>query len=141
MNFSPPTLMQHDVIIIGGAFSGASMGILIKRERPEAKVLIIERSVEFDRKVGESTSEVAACFLTQVLRQTQYMSAHHLNKQGLRMWFTTPENQCLNQCTEIGAYYQTRLPTFQIDRSLLDQHLLELAEKEGCEVWRPAKVE
>jgi flavin-dependent dehydrogenase len=133
--------MQQDVIIIGGAYSGASMGILIKRERPEAKVLIIERSVEFDRKVGESTSEVAACFLTQVLRQTQYMSAHHLNKQGLRMWFTTPENQCLNQCTEIGAYYQTRLPTFQIDRSLLDQHLLELAEKEGCEVWRPAKVE
>lgn len=132
---------MHDVIIIGGAFSGSSMGILIKRERPEAKVLIIERREAFDRKVGESTSEVAACFLTQVLRLTQYMGANHLNKQGLRMWFTTPENKCLTKCSEIGAYYQTRLPTFQIDRSHLDQHLLELAEKEGCEVWRPAKVE
>jgi 2-polyprenyl-6-methoxyphenol hydroxylase-like FAD-dependent oxidoreductase len=101
---------MHDVIIIGGAFSGSSMGILIKRERPEAKVLIIERREAFDRKVGESTSEVAACFLTQVLRLTQYMGANHLNKQGLRMWFTTPENKCLTRCSEIGAYYQTRLP-------------------------------
>lgn len=132
---------MHDVIIIGGAFSGASMGILIKRARPEARVLIIERSVEFDRKVGESTSEVAACFLTRVLHLSHYMHHEHLTKQGLRMWFTTPENGCLTRCTEVGAYYQTRLATFQIDRALLDEHLLELAQKEGCELWRPAKVE
>ncbi len=132
---------MHDVIIIGGAFSGASMGLLIKRARPEARVLIIERSVEFDRKVGESTSEVAACFLTRVLHLSQYLHQHHLTKQGLRMWFTTPENDCLTRCSEVGAYYQTRLPTFQLDRALLDEHLLALAHKEGCELWRPAKVE
>lgn len=132
---------MHDVIIIGGAYSGACMGILIRRARPEARVLIIERSAEFDRKVGESTSEVAACFLTRVLHLSKYMHHHHLTKQGLRMWFTTPENDCLTRCTEVGSYYQTRLPTFQIDRSLLDEHLLELAQKEGCELWRPARVE
>lgn len=132
---------MHDVIIIGGAYSGSCMGILIKRARPQARVLIIERSAEFDRKVGESTSEVAACFLTRVLHLSQYMHHHHLTKQGLRMWFTTPENSCLTRCTEVGSYYQTRLPTFQIDRSLLDEHLLELAQKEGCELWRPARVE
>lgn len=132
---------MHDVIIIGGAYSGACMGILIKRALPDAKVLIVERAVEFDRKVGESTSEVAACFITRVLHLSQYMHHNHLTKQGLRMWFTTPENDCLTHCTEVGAYYQTRLPTFQIDRSLLDQHLLELAQKSGCELWRPAKVE
>jgi flavin-dependent dehydrogenase len=132
---------MHDVIIIGGAFSGASMGLLIKRARPDARVLIIERSVEFDRKVGESTSEVAACFLTRVLHLSKYMHHNHLTKQGLRMWFTTPDNDCLTRCTEVGAYYQTRLATFQIDRALLDEHLLELAQKEGCELWRPAKVE
>lgn len=132
---------MHDVIIIGGAYSGACMGTLIKRARPEARVLIIERSSEFDRKVGESTSEVAACFLTRVMHLSKYMHHNHLTKQGLRMWFTTPENDCLTRCTEVGAYYQTRLPTFQIDRALLDEHLLELAQKEGCELWRPAKVE
>ena len=132
---------MHDVIIIGGAYSGACMGILIKRARPEARVLIVERSVEFDRKVGESTSEVAACFLTRVLHLSKYMHHNHLTKQGLRMWFTTPGNECLTRCTEVGTFYQTRLPTFQIDRALLDEYLLELAQKEGCELWRPAKVE
>ncbi|MBX7212104.1 MAG: NAD(P)/FAD-dependent oxidoreductase [Verrucomicrobiaceae bacterium] len=132
---------MHDVIIIGGAFSGASMGLLIKRARPEARVLIIERAAEFDRKVGESTSEVAACFLTRVLRISHHLNHEHLCKQGLRMWFTAPENQCPARCTEIGAFYQSRLPTFQIDRSLLDEHLLAMAQEEGCELWRPAKVE
>lgn len=131
----------HDVIIMGGAFSGASAGLLIKRARPEARVLIIERSVEFDRKVGESTSEVAACFLVQVLRVSQYLHHHQLVKQGLRMWFTTPENDCPGRCTEIGAYYSTRMQTFQLDRALLDEHLLKLAQEAGCELWRPAKVE
>lgn len=138
MNTSGPS---HDVIIIGGAFSGASTGLLIKRALPEARVLIVERSVEFDRKVGESTSEVAACFLTRVLHLSDYMHREHLTKQGLRMWFDAQGNDCFTRCTEIGAYYQSRLPTFQIDRSQLDEHLLALAQKQGCELWRPAKVE
>lgn len=132
---------DYDVVIIGGAFSGASMGVLLKRARPQTKVLIIERTTEFDRKVGESTSEVAGCFLTKILRLSHYLDRHHLNKHGLRMWFNRDGNEDLSKCTEIGAFFQTRLPAYQLDRATLDQHILETAEKEGCEVWRPAKVE
>lgn len=134
--------MEHiyDVVIIGGAFSGASMGLLLKRARPKTSVLIIERSVEYDRKVGESVSEVAGCFLAKVLHLSHYLDHHHLSKNGLRMFFTNDGNKSLAECTEIGAYYQTRLPSYQLDRSLLDQHLHDLAVKEGCESWRPAKV-
>ncbi len=130
----------YDVIIIGGAFSGSSMGLLLKRARPETKILIVERSTEYDRKVGESVSEVAGCFLTRVLRLSHYLDHHHLNKHGLRMWFTSDNNKSLAACSEIGAYYQTRLPAYQIDRSLLDQHIYDLATEAGCEMWRPAKV-
>ena len=49
----------YDVVIIGGAFSGAATGLLLKRKRPELRVLIVEKAAEFDRKVGESTTEVA----------------------------------------------------------------------------------
>ena len=50
--------MDYDVAIIGGAFSGAATALMLKRRCPNARVLIIEKTTEFDRKVGESTTEV-----------------------------------------------------------------------------------
>ncbi|MEZ5330302.1 MAG: NAD(P)/FAD-dependent oxidoreductase [Verrucomicrobiales bacterium] len=131
---------QFDVVIIGGAFSGAAMGILLRRALPDATIAIVERSEKFDRKVGESTSEVAGCFLTQVLHLSTYLSQKHIAKNGLRMWFTDAENACMGQCSEIGGRLQTRLPGFQLDRAELDPHLLKMAEEAGCEIFRPATV-
>ena len=39
----------YDVVIFGGAFSGSSLGLLLKRARPETRVLIVEKSEAFDR--------------------------------------------------------------------------------------------
>jgi hypothetical protein len=49
---------DYDVAIIGGAFSGAATALMLKRKKPDARVLIIEKEAEFDRKVGESATEV-----------------------------------------------------------------------------------
>ena len=51
---------DYDVVIIGGAFSGAATALMLKRKRPEARVMIIEKTTAFDRKVGESTTEVSS---------------------------------------------------------------------------------
>lgn len=131
---------DYDVVIVGGAFSGASLGILLKRARPETRVLILERAAAFDRKVGESTSEVAAAFLTRVLRIGNHLNREHLAKQGLRMWFADGPDTPVDDCSEIGARMQSRLPAYQVDRSKLDEHLLALAVGEGCDLWRPARV-
>ena len=136
----PSASPDYDVVIFGGAFSGSALGLLLKRARPETRVLIVEKSEAFDRKVGESTSEVAGCFLTRVLGLSHYLACEHFQKHGLRMWFTTPENDCPNCCSEIGPNSQARFPTYQLDRSLLDQHMLEMARSEGCEVLRPATI-
>jgi 2-polyprenyl-6-methoxyphenol hydroxylase-like FAD-dependent oxidoreductase len=56
---------EYEVVIIGGAFSGAATALMLKRKRPEARVLIIEKTTEFDRKVGESTTEVSSCSLSR----------------------------------------------------------------------------
>ena len=61
---------DYDVVIIGGAFSGAATALVLKRKRPEARVLIIEKTAEFDRKVGESTTEVSSCYMTRILGLT-----------------------------------------------------------------------
>lgn len=132
--------MDFDVVIIGGAFSGASTGLLLKRRNPAWRVLIIEKAEEFDRKVGESTTEVSSCFLTRVLGLTSYLGHHQLPKQGLRMWFARSPEERFEECAEIGAMYNSRLPGYQVDRATLDEHVLQLAQDAGCELWRPAKV-
>ncbi|MEY2572732.1 MAG: hypothetical protein QOJ87_945 [Verrucomicrobiota bacterium] len=132
--------LDYDVVIVGGAFSGAATALMIKRKHPAARVLIIEKSAEFDRKVGESTTELSSCYMTRLLGLTNYLGHHQLAKQGLRMWFANRPDQPFDDCVELGAKYQARLPTFQVDRSTLDQHMLEVAVAAGCELQRPAKV-
>jgi flavin-dependent dehydrogenase len=131
---------EYDVAIIGGAFSGAATALMLKRKRPEARVLIIEKNAEFDRKVGESTTEVSSCYMTRILGLTHYLGHHQLAKQGLRLWFSNQPDQRFEDCVEVGTRYQSRLPGFQVDRAKLDSHLLDLAVRAGCDLWRPAKV-
>jgi len=135
-----PARNDYDVIIIGGAFSGASAALLLKRDAPDLRVLVVERTTEFDRKVGESTSEVGGCFLTRVLHLGSYLSAHHYQKHGLRMWFCKKPDDTVEDCTELGPKFQSRLPTFQLDRALLDQHVLDLAAEAGTDLLRPATL-
>ncbi len=131
---------DYDLVIFGGSYSGSALGLLLKRERPDLRILIVEKSERFDRKVGESTSEVAGCFLTRVLGLSNHLAGSHFQKHGLRMWFCRDEADEAGRCSEIGPFSQVRFPTFQLDREILDQHLLELAVEAGCELLRPATV-
>src|SRR5213596_3140007 len=131
---------DYDVVIIGGAFSGAATALMLKRKRSEARVLIIERTAAFDRKVGESTTEVSSCYMTRILGLAHYLGHHQLAKQGLRLWFSNRPDQRFDDCVEVGTRYQSRLPGFQVDRAKLDSHMLELSVQAGCELLRPAKV-
>src|SRR5215204_3140692 len=129
-----------DVAVIGGAFSGAATALLLKRKSPNLRIVIVERAEEFDRKVGESTTEVSSCFLTRVLGLTNYLGHHQLPKQGLRMWFTRSREEAFDDCVEIGARYNSRLAGFQVDRATLDEHILRAAVEAGCELWRPVRI-
>src|SRR5436190_12872629 len=131
---------DYDVVIIGGAFSGAATALMLKRKRAEARVLIIEKNAEFDRKVGESTTEVSSCYMTRILGLANYLGHEHLAKQGLRLWFCKSPDQRFDDCVEVGPRYSARVPTFQVDRAKLDTHMLECATQGGCDLWRPAKV-
>lgn len=132
--------LEFDAVVIGGAFAGASTALLLRRLRPEARVLIIERRREFDRKVGEATVEVSAHFLTEVLRLGDHLVREHLPKHGLLYWFHRDGDETLGEMTEVGAAPVPSLPSFLMDRSKLDEQLLGLARGEGTEVWRPARV-
>lgn len=132
--------IDYDVAILGGAFSGAATAMMLKRKRPAARVLIIEKNAEFDRKVGESTTEVSSCYLTRILGLANYLGHEQLAKQGLRLWFAKSPEQQFDDCVEVGPRYSARVPTFQVDRAKLDSHMLECATIAGCDLWRPAKL-
>ena len=132
---------RFDVVVIGGAFSGAATALVLRRRLPDARIAIVEKRPRFDRKVGEATVELSAYFLHHVLGLHDYLSREHLPKHGLRFWFTDGPGRRLDEMSEIGPREVPALPAFQLDRAKLDEHLLSLAQEAGCTLLRPARVE
>jgi flavin-dependent dehydrogenase len=137
---SPQRPLDYDVVIVGGALAGAATAILLLREQPKLRVLIIEKSAAFTRRVGEATVEVSGYFLSRVLGLTQHLNEAHLVKQGMRFWFFNQRTKSLADCSEIGGRYLARVPAYQVDRAVLDEEVLKRACSMGAELWRPANV-
>jgi flavin-dependent dehydrogenase len=130
----------YDAVIIGGALSGSAAALLLLRQNPGIRLLIIEKAERLTRRVGEATVEVSAYFLGRVLGLTQYLNDAHLVKQGLRFYFTNDSVQSLAESSELGARYQVRLPSYQLDRATLDEEVLRRACAAGAALLRPATV-
>jgi len=120
-------------VIIGGAMAGAASAILLRRQDPTIRVLILEKSTAFGRRVGEATVEVSAYFLGRILGLTSYLNEAHLIKQGMRFWFFNDQTAKLDDCSEIGGRYMARVPSYQLDRSTVDEELLRRAVASGAE--------
>jgi flavin-dependent dehydrogenase len=131
---------RYDVVILGGAFSGASAAILLRREAPQLRVLIVEKAERFDEKVGEATTEMSAMFLTRRLAMWQHLENEHLPKEGLRYWFSNDKVTGHANASETGGFIRSTVPAFQLRRDALDEHLLATAVEEGAELWRPARA-
>ncbi|MEO5802185.1 MAG: NAD(P)/FAD-dependent oxidoreductase [Verrucomicrobiota bacterium] len=141
MNAPAKSENTFDVIVIGGALSGAATASLLLQEIPTLRILIVEKSTEFSRRVGEATVEVSTYFLTHSLGLTQYLNETQINKNGLRFWFANERTQSLDQCSEIGGKYLSRVPAYLVDRATLDEEVLRRAVALGAELWRPATIE
>jgi flavin-dependent dehydrogenase len=131
---------DYDVVIVGGALAGSATAIQLLQKQPGMRILIVERSEAFSRRVGEATIELSTYFLTRVLGLTHYLNRHHLTKQGLRFWFTNRHATDLPSCTEIGGKYDARITSYLVDRADLDEEVLRKAVHLGAELRRPAKV-
>jgi flavin-dependent dehydrogenase len=131
---------HYDVAIVGGALSGAAAALMLLRQEPKLRVLLIEKSPAFTRRVGEATVELSAYFLGRVLGLTQHLNESHLVKQGMRFWFSNSRARSLAECSEFGGRYNARVAAFQVDRAVLDEEVLRRAVALGAELWRPASV-
>jgi flavin-dependent dehydrogenase len=130
----------YDVVVIGGALSGAATATLLLRSNPGLNLLVLEKSTQFTRRVGEATVEVSAFFMGRVLGMTKYLNESHLVKQGLRFWFTNDEVENLDDAGEVGGHYQVRLPSYQLDRATFDEEVLRRACIAGAKLLRGVSV-
>ena len=126
--------------MVGGAFSGAATALLLRRQMPALRVLIVEKLAAFDAKVGEATTEMSAMFLTRRLALWQHLELEHLPKEGLRYWSANERVTGHADASEAGGVLRSAVPSFQLRRDVLDEHLLKLAVDEGAELMRPAHV-
>jgi len=134
------TATNYDVVVIGGALSGAATATLLLRKNPGLRLLIVEKSARLTRRVGEATVEVSAYFMGRVLGLTRYLNESHIVKQGLRFWFKNDDVKSLGEASELGGRYQVRLPSYQLDRAAFDEEVLRRAGLAGAVILRPASV-
>ncbi|MES2705248.1 MAG: NAD(P)/FAD-dependent oxidoreductase [Verrucomicrobiota bacterium] len=139
-NEAPGGSASYDVVVIGGALSGAATATLLLRHNPGIRVLIVEKSATLGRRVGEATVEISGYFMSRVLGMTQYLNENHLVKQGLRFWFKNEEVTNVSEASELGAKYLSRIPSYQLDRATFDEEVLRRAVAAGAELIRPATV-
>ena len=111
---------RYDVVVLGGAFSGASTAVLLKRDHPEISVLVIEKTKKFDLKVGEATTEMSAMFMTRRLALWRHLEDEQLPKEGLRYWFHNDKVKHHHEASETGGFVRSAVPSFQLRRDVLD---------------------
>ena len=141
MNTPPPDASTtYDVIVMGGALSGAATATLLLRHNPGIRVLILEKNERLGRRVGEATVEVSAYFMSRVLGLTQYLNESHIVKQGLRFWFANKDVASIAEASELGSKYSVKLPSDQLDRSTFDEEVLRRAVAAGAILLRPVSI-
>ena len=127
--------MQSDIVILGGGLAGMTLALQIRARLPDADIRVIERRRHpvpvSAHKVGESTVEIGAHYLADVIGLREHLEAQHLRKYGLRLFFDAGKTRDLADAGELGASHLLTLSSYQVDRGVLENHLAERLGTEG----------
>ena len=132
-----------DVAIVGGGLAGLTLAIHLRQRNPKLVVHVVERRAHPVReaafKVGESTVEIGAHYLAEVLGLREHLDSCHLRKFGFRFFFSEGRMD-IDRCTEIGVSRVLPTPSWQIDRGRLENFLGDHAIKLGVRFESGATV-
>ena len=138
------TIRDNDVVILGGGLAGLTLALQLRLDLPAARISVIERRrhpvEEGAHKVGESTVEIGAEYLANMIGLKDHLDQCHLRKYGLRLFFDANQFDDLALAGELGASHLLSLPSYQIDRGVLENHLAERVQASGIELINDATV-
>jgi 2-polyprenyl-6-methoxyphenol hydroxylase-like FAD-dependent oxidoreductase len=136
---------QYDVAIMGGGMAGLTLAWQLKKVRPAIRIIVVEKQPhpvpEAAHKVGESTVEIAAHYLRDILGLKDHLQTQHLRKFGLRMFFSTNGNQDITQRVEYGQIAEAPLPSYQLDRGRFENFLSGELPQQGITFLDDCKVQ
>lgn len=150
--------LYSDVVIIGGGLAGLTLALQLRQTFPMLSVTVLEKHrypvPETTFKVGESMVEVSSWYLRETLGLGDHLLASHLPKFGLRFFMSNSDNKDLGCRPEFGPLSSSEnipmkpmkhlpgihLPTYNVDRGRLENHLLECCRQTNVEVLEACKV-
>jgi flavin-dependent dehydrogenase len=129
---------SFDVAIIGGGLAGLTLALQLIRESPGLAIVVLERShfppPAAAHKVGESTVEVGAHYLSHTLGLKSLLECTQLRKFGLRFFFGGTRDNDLADADELGASKFLPVISYQLDRGILEADLAGIISQRGVHV-------
>ena len=135
-----------DVCILGAGMAGLTLARQLQRRNPGLSIALLEHRqfpvAEAVHKVGESTVEIAAQYLAEDLDLKQHLQEQQLPKFGLRLFVRgeQPVTDDIAGYDEIGVSRVLPIPTYQIDRGRLENHLAAVVRKAGAQLLSGATI-
>jgi flavin-dependent dehydrogenase len=135
---------HFDVAILGGGLAGGCLARQLRMEAPALRVLVVEKRRHPVReaafKVGESSVEIGAHYFQTRLALDAHLRSAQLEKLGLRYFFPHGDNRDLTKRVELGPPRFPPVPSFQLDRGRLENHLLRTNAEMGVTVLDDHRV-
>ena len=129
---------EFDVAIIGGGLAGMTLAMQLNREVPDLSIAVLERNglppAIAAHKVGESTVEIGAHYLSQKLELKGLLERTQLRKFGLRFFFGSGQHDDLSAADELGASRVLPVISYQIDRGRLEGDLASMLEERSIHI-------
>jgi flavin-dependent dehydrogenase len=127
--------MEDDVIVIGGGPAGATVSALLARQG--YRVRLFEKEKFPRRHVGESL--LPFCYdIFSDLGVLEEMAQHFVRKPTVR-FLSSDGSVSTNWCFNHVIHDESFL-SFQVDRPIFDQILLENARRKGVQVFEETRV-
>lgn len=135
--------VNTDVAILGGGLAGLTLAQQISNANPDLDICVLEKNrfpvPEKTAKVGESTVEIGSRYLKTTLGMEQHFAERHLRKHGLRCFFGGPQQDFCQQ-DELGVSELFGIPTYQIDRGAIENHLRNSLSARGISIFDGAQI-
>ncbi|MEA5536735.1 FAD-dependent monooxygenase [Crocosphaera sp. XPORK-15E] len=133
----------YDVVICGGGLAGLTLARQLKLQIPNISIVVLDRMTrplpEAGFKVGESTVEVGAFYLANILQLHDYLDENHLQKLGLRYFFNN-QKTTFQKRPELGLSEFHSPKSYQIDRGKFENDLRQLNVETGIELQEKCLV-